>query len=152
MTAKQPVLFQDETLGNIFYSLDMAIRMYRQYAHAQLAEKGLDITIDQWLVLKALHSNPDLNQHEIAVATFKDHASLTRIVELLVKKELLSRTIHTHDRRRFNLTLTRKGIQMLKAMEPVVNNNRKAALKGLTKTDINQLQHMLNRVINNCKV
>lgn len=152
MTSSQPGLFRKDALGNIFYSLDMAIRLYRQYAHEQLTANGIDITIDQWLVLKALHENPDLNQHEIALATFKDHASLTRIVELLVKKGMLSRAIHQEDRRRFQLTITKKGLLLLKTVEPIAESNRKAALKGFSKEKIVQLQDMLNQLIKNCNL
>jgi len=146
-----PDLFKKDPLGNVFYSLDRAIRLYRQYAHEQLAANGIDLTIDQWLVLKALHENPGCSQQEIAQAAFKDQASLTRIIDLLVKKEILLRAIHPEDRRRFQLTITRKGLQLLKAVEPVAENNRKTALKGFTKDKIMQLQDMLNLLMKNCE-
>lgn len=146
-----PDLFKKDPLGNVFYSLDRAIRLYRQYAHGQLAANGIDITIDQWLVLKALHENPGCNQQEIAQAAFKDHASLTRIIDLLVKKEILLRAIHPEDRRRFQLTITRKGLQLLKAVEPVAESNRKTALKGFTKDKVMQFQEMLNLLMKNCE-
>src|SRR6476659_3709427 len=113
----------------VFYNLDKAIRLYRQYAHQRLIENGFDITIDQWLVLKALNDNPDYSQQQIAEVTFKDYASLTRMIELLVKKNYLLRSMHQTDRRRFNLELTRQALQILKTMQPVIDQNRKQALK-----------------------
>lgn len=134
----------------IFYSLDKAIRTYRQYAHQQLIANGFDVTIDQWLVLKSLNDNPGLPQHQIAEITFKDYASLTRIIELLVKKGYLERTIHTHDRRRFKLTLTTHAHEVLKAMQRVIVSNRKQALTGIGKERIDELQLTLNQLIQNC--
>ncbi len=145
-------LFGEKSPGNVFYKLDKAIRVYRQYAHEQLAAKGLHITVDQWLVLKALHENPGRSQHDIAGAAFKDHASFTRIVELLVQKDYLVRDMHPGDRRRFLLCITKKGLKTLQDMQPVIDQNRKTALKGLDRAAIVQLQEMLDRIIENCKV
>ena len=125
----------------VFYSLDKAIRTYRQYAHQQLSAHGFDVTIDQWLVLKSLRENPDCPQQQIAEMTFKDYASLTRIIELLVKKGYLHRNRHPQDKRRFNLTLTNQADAVLKAMQPVIVNNRKKALSGLSGDKIDDLSH-----------
>ncbi|MBK0380630.1 MarR family winged helix-turn-helix transcriptional regulator [Mucilaginibacter segetis] len=136
----------------VFYSLDKAIRSYRQFAHQQLSAHGFDVTVDQWLVLRSIGENPDYSQHQIAEMTFKDYASLTRIIELLVKKKYLERTMHQHDRRRFNLTLTDSAHQVLKAMQPVIENNRKHALMDISHSDIQQLQKTLSQIIKNCGI
>lgn len=135
---------------NIFYNLDKAIRSYRQFAHQKLAAQGYDITIDQWLVLKALNDNPSLTQQELAVLTFKDHASFTRILELLVKKGYLVREIHPEDRRRFSLSLTSNAIKTLKSMQPVIESYRAKALDGLNEKMITSLKKSLQTITNNC--
>lgn len=134
----------------IFYSLDKAIRSYRQYAHQRLNELGFDITIDQWLVLKSLNENPEYSQQQIAGIVFKDFASLTRIIELLVKKNYLDRSMHQQDRRRFNLTLTPLAYELLLAMQPAIIANRKKALAGIDAITIGKLQETLDRIIQNC--
>lgn len=141
-----------EKLDSIFfYSLEKAIKSYRQFAQRNMMNNGFDLTIDQWLVLKAIGDNPDWTQHEIAEAAFKDFASITRIVEILVKKEYLTRAIHSNDRRRFNLTPTDKAIVNLEAMQPITESNRKTALEGISKDEVAHLHHYLNKIIENCK-
>lgn len=135
---------------NVFYNLDKAIRSYRQFAHHNLSAHGFDITIDQWLVLKALHNNPSLMQHELAALTFKDQASFTRIVELLVQKGYLQRVIHPNDRRRFSLSLTPVANKVLKTMQPVINRNREQALNGIDQKSIESLKKMLQTITSNC--
>ncbi|MBK7712103.1 MAG: MarR family transcriptional regulator [Bacteroidales bacterium] len=51
-----------------------------------MEKKGLDITIDQWLVLKTIENNAGMTQQQIAINVFKDYASITRIIEILVTK------------------------------------------------------------------
>ncbi len=135
----------------LFYTLEKAIKVYRKYAQTQIASAGLDITIDQWLVLKTLQENSHLSQNEIADLVFKDMASITRIIELLVKKELIERHINNSDRRKFELKITRNGKKMIEMIYPIVTNNRKQALKGITKIEQNNLTSQLEILINNCK-
>jgi len=142
-----------EKLNSIlFYTLEKAIKSYRQYAQNSIVQNGFDVTIDQWLVLKAVSDNPAWTQQQIAEITFKDYASVTRIIDLLVKKRYLSRVIHEQDRRRFNLTPTESAEKILIAMQPVIESNRKVALKGITTEQASQLQHILNSIIQNCKL
>jgi MarR family transcriptional regulator for hemolysin len=135
----------------LFYSLEKAIKSYRQFAQRNMMNNGFDLTIDQWLVLKAISDNPGWTQHEIAEAAFKDFASVTRIVEILVKKQYLTRAIHINDRRRFNLTPTNKTIVNLQAMQSITESNRKTALEGISKDEVVQLHKYLTKIIENCK-
>ena len=48
-----------------FYNMDKAIRIYRNYAQKRLRDHGFRITVDQWLVIKAILENPDITQQEI---------------------------------------------------------------------------------------
>ena len=141
-----------EKLDSIFfYSLEKAIKSYRQFAQRNMMKNGFDLTIDQWLVLKAITDNPAWTQHEIAEAAFKDFASVTRIIEILVKKQYLIRAIHSVDRRRFNLTPTKKAILNSAAMQPITESNRKTALNGISKDEVIVLQKYLTKIIENCK-
>ncbi len=134
----------------LFYTLEKSIKVYRKYAQTLIANAGFDITIDQWLVLKSLQENSHLSQNEIADLVFKDMASITRIIELLVKKELVERHINNSDRRKFELKITKNGKKMIELISPIVKNNRKQALKGITKLEQNNLTSRLEILINNC--
>jgi DNA-binding MarR family transcriptional regulator len=90
----------------LFYSLESAIKAYRRFAQARLSAAGIDITIDQWLVLKTIHESADVTLQQVGVAVFKDFASITRIVQLLERKGLLRRKPHPTDGRRSELALT----------------------------------------------
>ena len=134
-----------------FYQLEGAIKAYRQFAQSNLRRHGHNITIDQWLVLKSVSDNPDMTQSELAEAVFKDKASVTRIIDLLVKGNYLKRSEHDTSRRRFKLTLTDHGKKIMKSVIPVIRNNRELALKGLTKRDIENADKLLRRIITNCE-
>nr|WP_067053169.1 MarR family transcriptional regulator [Mucilaginibacter sp. L294] len=141
-----------ESLEDIlFYSLERSIKSYRQFAQQQLVKNGFNITIDQWLLLKTLHAHPEQTQHQIAQTIFKDYASVTRIIELLVEKQYLTRTIHATDRRRFQLKLTKSAMEILEDMQLIIENNRRTALKNISDEQIFQFQQVLDLIYNNCK-
>ncbi|WP_183558020.1 MarR family winged helix-turn-helix transcriptional regulator [Mucilaginibacter sp. SP1R1] len=141
-----------ENLNNIlFYTLERSIKTYRQFAQQELVKHGFNITIDQWLVLKALNDDPKQTQQQIAATVFKDYASVTRIIDLLVKKDYLTRTLHADDRRRFNLVLTENAIKILALMQPVINKNRETALAGINEQHATELRRILKTIIKNCQ-
>ena len=136
---------------DIFYQIEQAIKTYRMYAQKQIKSKGLNITIDQWLVLKSLKENPDLNQAELAEKVFKDNASITRIIDLLVKSGYVEREINPNDRRKFNLNITSIGNKILTETHTIVLQNRKTALNSIAENDIQIMSETLQKITSNCK-
>ena len=92
----------------------------------------------------------EISQKDIAQLLFKDHASITRMIELLVRKEYLSRKTHKEDGRKFQLIITKKGSSTLETLKPIIFQNRIDALNGVSGAKINQLYNTLNTIINNC--
>ncbi len=135
----------------VLYSIEQAIKEYRKFCQRNISTIVDDITIDQCLVLIILDKQNSLSQKEIAAQIFKDTASITRMIELMVNKEYLTREIDKEDRRRFELTLTQKGKDTLQLLNPIIEQNRKTALYGLTDLEINQLYNTLQKIISNCQ-
>jgi len=140
----------DKLSTTIFFQLDRAIKSYRQYAQKRLNEKGFSITIDQWLVLKTIMDHEDITQNEIAEFIFKDKASVTRIIDLLIKKGYLKREPSKENRRRVNLTITKAGYQIVDDILPTIRSNRKNGLKDCSEEEIDAMAIVLDKIINNC--
>jgi len=134
----------------IFYNIDKAIRSYRNYAQRQLKARGFTITIDQWLIIKAVLENPGITQNEIGDLVFKDNASVTRIIDLMVKSGYVIRHIHTEDRRKTNLEVTESGIKIIRDVQKIVEGNRKKALDNITKEELEIMNNALLKISENC--
>ena len=133
----------------IFYNLEKAIKSYRQFAQKNTVNAGIGITIDQWLLLKTLNENPIITQQQLAKQVFKDVASVTRMIDLLIRKKYIHRTIHNEDRRRFHLTITELGEKTLNQTTPISKENRKQALTGISKADIITVEKVIQKIISN---
>ena len=136
----------------IFYGIENTIKKYRKFAQYNIYQEVSDITLDQILILSILDSEPDISQKDIALILFKDYASVTRMIELLVQKEYLERQIHKQDRRMFNLQITHKGNETLTKLKPIILKNRSQALKGLSDKQIEQFTNTLNQITKNCAI
>lgn len=134
----------------VFYALDKAIRSYRRMAQAAIDRAGLDITIDQWLVLQVLLEHDDLTQNDIAERVFKDQASVARILALLTRRGLLSAVPLPHDGRRSQLRVTRQGQRILDAVQPIILRNRAIALAGISEEELVLMRPLLDRIARNC--
>ncbi|AYN00041.1 MarR family winged helix-turn-helix transcriptional regulator [Chryseobacterium sp. 3008163] len=143
---------QKNPTGTVLYLLEKAIKDYRKLSQKNISKVVKDITVDQCLVLIILSKDEKISQNEIANLIFKDNASITRMIELMVKKDYLNRTVHTEDRRKFNLQITEKGKKTLELISPIVLINRNTALNGFSAEEIELLDKILNKIITNCKL
>ena len=142
----------DRRLRDVFfYSLESATKAYRRFAQARLSDAGIDITIDQWLVLRTIHESPDVTLHQVGTTVFKDFASVTRIVQLLERKGMLRRTPHPRDGRRSELVLTSAGEALIRTVEPIAQAYRAQALAGIDAEEVERTREVLKRIIENCE-
>lgn len=139
-----------EKLENVFfYTIDKSIRSYRVFAQKRLREKGFNITIDQWLILKVLMDHPGIMQQEVAEMVFKDNASVTRIIEILEKSKYLKKKVNPNDRRKSILKITPSGEKVIQDVQKIVNENREITLKGISEKDLEIAANVLNQIIDN---
>ncbi|MDO5970470.1 MarR family transcriptional regulator [Flavivirga aquimarina] len=134
----------------IFHVIESTIKEYRKFAQKNISKKVKDITIDQSMVLIFLNEHPELTQKEIAKLVFRDNASLTRMLNTMVKKKYLKRSVDNKDRRRYNIEITAKGKDILDTLPPIIHQNRNSSLKGITKNEQKQLEIILNKIKTNC--
>lgn len=137
--------------GTVLYTIEQTIKEYRKISQKNISQIVNDITVDQALVLIIIDKNSNYSQKEIAELIFKDNASITRIIELMVKKEYLTRKTNELDRRKFNLEITEKGKKTIELLNPAILKNRQTALEGLSEDEIELLDKILTKIILNCK-
>ena len=134
----------------VFHSIERAIKEYRKFSQKNISNQIKDLTIDQGMVLLFLDKHSELTQKEIAALIFKDNASMTRMINLMVNKKYLKRFMNKLDRRRFTIELTAKGKRVLETLPPIILSNREKSLEGITKKEIIQLETILKKITANC--
>lgn len=138
-----------EQFARYSFLLDRTARKVKQYAQHQFKIAAFDVTVDQWLVLKNLSENEHMSQTELAHLVFKDHPTLTRIIDILCKKSLVERILHPHDRRSFQLHLTEKGVSKVISLRPKIFEIREKAWENLSDQDFEEFKRILNTIYQN---
>ncbi|WP_226390674.1 MarR family winged helix-turn-helix transcriptional regulator [Penaeicola halotolerans] len=131
------------------FLLDRTARRVKQYAQGKFKELNFEVTVDQWLVLRNLDQHEQLNQRELAELVFKDHPTLTRIIDLLCKKGLTVRNPHPKDRRSFIISLTPAGQEKVSELKPQIAAIRVKAWENLTDADFEHFKKTLNTIYDN---
>lgn len=134
-----------------FFKIDTTMKKIRQSLQKKLDDAQLDITVDQWVLLDHIFRNQKngISQNELAEMTVKDAPTVTRIIDLLVKKGLAERAMAENDRRRFNITLTDDGIKKFHDAFPIVAEVRRKGWGDLSEGDYQTFVRILDSIYNN---
>jgi len=132
-----------------FFKLDATLKRIRNYWQKTFDLHKVDITVDQWLLIENLYKHKKITHNELAKLTSKDITTVSRIIELLVKKELVLREGSPQDRRKVFLQLTVKGTEKYKEARPLVLEMRKTGWNHLSEEDFQELTRILDVIYNN---
>lgn len=141
-----------ETHNHYSSLLDRTSKRVKQYAQTEFSRHAFDLTVDQWIVLRNLYENAELTNKEMAELCGKDQPTLTRIVDILLKKGLVIRQPHDSDRRALRLQLTPSGVQKVEEIAPKVAVFRMQAWQNLTEEDFGHFTRILNKIYDNLTI
>ena len=104
-----------------------------------------DMTGQQYNVLRILrgaepHGLPTLT---IADRVIEKTPGITRMIDRLEAKGLVTREIRPHDRRCVYCRITKKGLKLLKLLDEPVEEFNKQAFRGLSTKELEQLVTLL---------
>ena len=111
----------------------LADQVSEQLAH--LYESSYSLTIAQWRVLAWLNQCGVLTAKQIRDATRMDKARVSRAVQALADRELISRSPDQQDQRAHHLRLTAAGNDLLKRLLPEAQAWEASLLSTLTSAE-----------------
>jgi DNA-binding MarR family transcriptional regulator len=132
-----------------FFKIDTTIKKIRSFMQKGLTDAGIDLTVDQWVVLDHIKPKPGISQNDLATDTAKDAPTVTRILDLLVEKGLLRRQMADDDRRKFNIFLTDEGEKLHQKAFEIIGECRKKSWDDLTDEDYDALVRIMDTIYKN---
>ena len=114
-----------------------------------LQNNGINVTPEQYLVLDILWENQPLSQQKIADMIQKDKNSVTKIIDSLEKKNLVSRIVDKNDRRINIIELTEQGRNLEKISTDVAIKFMNDVVKGIDKQDLDSFVKVMLQMKNN---
>jgi DNA-binding MarR family transcriptional regulator len=131
------------------FVIERTAKRMKQACQHYLHEAGIDLTVDQWVLLHELSKADGEGQNELARKTFKDAPTVTRIIDLLCKKGLTRRKVAPDDRRKFNVFLTETGKSTIAETIPVIQQFRRQAYANLSSEELDTLNDILDKIFEN---
>jgi macrodomain Ter protein organizer (MatP/YcbG family) len=104
-----------------FFKIDTTVKKVRNFLQKQLVQGGIDLTVDQWVVVDHLAPSPGLVDRKIAIK----------------------------DRRKQMLFLTNKGKNLHGQAFPIVADMRYKVWEKLSDSDFNQLVRIMDTIYSN---
>jgi DNA-binding MarR family transcriptional regulator len=129
-----------KTLVNILYTSNWILERLKEF----LANE--DITHQQYNILRILHhSETPLSTLKIREQMLDKMSDTSRIVERLLKKELVNKQICAADKRLVDVTLSDKGLKLLLRLEKKTGE-LDSITSNLNTKDIDTVNELLDKI------
>ncbi len=133
----------------ILFQIDQTSKISKLYSQREFDRLGLKITVEQWILLKIIHEGVNMSQKELAEKSLRDPASITRTLDLLVKKGFVQRIAIPDNRRQYHITLSTAGQQFVNKNMELVTKLRQKSTNGISNEDLSILNQVLKKIQNN---
>lgn len=131
------------------YQMERIMRQMRMISQQAFTQAGVDITVEQWVVLYIIHEGHGLSQVEITELAFKDAPTVTRIIDNLVKKHWVFRQVSSEDRRKFEIYITKEGKEIVTKLLPTVMEIRSRGIEHISDSDMLAFKRVLTQLQKN---
>ena len=129
---------------NIMYTS----RMVEEAINAVL--KPFDISIQQYNVMRILRGQKGkpANLSTLQERMVDRSSNTTRLVDKLVNKALVKRQVCKENRRKVEIFITTKGLDLLKELDPITEENNQKIVSNLSIAELESLNSLLDQLRN----
>lgn len=123
----------EDSLG---FLVSMAGRSLSNSVQRTFYEHDLNVTTEHWTILVLLWNQNGLTQLELAERTGKDQASVSRLIQNMLNRELIYRRKDSVDNRCKRIYLTEVGKEQQEKLMELVQKVLVKATEGIAKEDV----------------
>lgn len=106
------------------------------------------LTIQQFNVLRILRGRKGevASLQDVSKQMIHSNSNTTRVIDKLIVKELVLRVQCPKDRRQIELSITKKGLQILDKLDDVIDERESQITHKLETHEINQVLDLLSKI------
>lgn len=126
---------------NIMYTQNVLSDKFNEF------RKVHDLSSEQYNVLRILRGQKGkpANMCLIQERMIAKNSNTTRLIDKLLLKDLVTREICCENRRKIEVKITKKGMDLLEELDPITNNTEQSFADNLTKDEQKQLVELLEK-------
>lgn len=129
-----------KTLVNIIFTSNWILERLKRFLENE------DITYQQYNILRILNnSDTPLSTFKIRERMLDKMSDTSRIVERLLKKDLVNKQVCVTDKRLVDVTISIKGLQLLQRLDKKTNE-LDSITSNLTSEDMDTINQLLDKI------
>jgi DNA-binding MarR family transcriptional regulator len=136
-------------IDNIAYLVGHVTHLMSTQVSRLFRERKYPVTVEQFTILTVLWYEDGLPQKSIAKRLHRDKTTITRVIDNMVKENLVVRVPSENDKRIKLIFLTHKGRSLENELVMSSGEVYLKAIYGLTETEIISTNSVLNKIIKN---
>ena len=110
--------------------------------------KPFEISIQQFNVLRILRGQ---NSTPVSLSTVQERminkmSNTTRLIDKLIKKDYVRKEINKHNKRKIDITITKKGLTFLGQIDSIIDSTEQDIVSSLTNGETLELIRLLGKV------
>lgn len=124
-------------------------RFQSRYIYSRLHAIGL--TDQQHIFMLEIDENPGISYGELAKIVYADKTSTTKMIDRLMQKNLIFLLTSETDKRRKELYLTYKGVQILSDVKDILQKATQIYINNMNDDEARVTEILLNRMLESTK-
>lgn len=135
--------------SSIAYLVGRTSRSIIKRLTKKFSDAGFDVSYEQWSILVHLYRKDGQTQQELSNVAVKDKAAITRLLNVLEKKNIVLRIPDRNDKRSKLVYLTNKAKDFKTELIAVVEDLLSEAEQGISPEEMEQCKTTLNKIFAN---
>lgn len=138
----------ERRIGTTIYNTGVVTRALSSQT---FAERGFELSPEQFLILDLLCEQGELYQRQICEITLKDRGNVARLIKILLDKELIRKEESSNGRRIFKIFVTEKGKKLRNKIKPTAEGLRELLKTNITEEELETTLNTLKKVYENAR-
>ncbi len=113
------------------------------------AKAGYDLTPEEWALLMVLWERAPLTVGALADLTLRDRTTVTRLLDGLVKKDCVIRTVDPQDRRCTQVSVSEFGTSLAAPLRSIAEKVIAKTLNGIPQDEVDRCTATLRTMVTN---
>ncbi|WP_026711253.1 MarR family transcriptional regulator [Flavobacterium filum] len=139
--SNSPISVEKRTVLNIMFTQNVIADAFNEIL------KSFDLSVEQFNVLRILRGQKGkpANMCVIQERMIAKTSNTTRLVDKLLLKGLVNREICEENRRKMEVTITEKGLQLLAELDPKIEAHERLFSNNLSSKELENLNNLLEK-------
>ncbi len=139
-------IYFEDSIGQL---LGRTRRAFSNHLNRSFLASGLEINIDQFVILGLLFDNDNKCQQDLAVLTGKDKSSIARLLNNMERKGLITRRAASNDRRQKHINLTEKSNNLKDDISLLIEKTLRNAQQDIDPEKLQICKDVLKQIYKN---